>query len=144
MKENLFWQAVEGLLPIPNAAQLLGWRLLKHEQAKREIIVEFDATSSLTNPMGKIQGGMLTAMLDDCMGPTIYALLELNEVAVTLRMSTDFLRPAIPGRITGIAKLYRRCGKYCYTKGELKAPKGRTVATAMACYKVIDLGRNDL
>ncbi|MFJ4440930.1 PaaI family thioesterase [Pseudomonas sp. NPDC089422] len=142
MKENLFWQAVAGLIPIPNAARLLGWHLLRHEHRTREITVEFDASSSLTNPMGKIQGGMLTAMLDDCMGPAIYALLDQHEVAVTLKMSTIFLRPALPGQITGVAKLYRRCGKYCYTKGELKDARGKTLATATACYKVIDLARH--
>ncbi|MGJ7550088.1 PaaI family thioesterase [Pseudomonas alloputida] len=143
MKENLFWQAVAGLIPIPNAARLLGWQLLKHEHRTREITVEFDASSSLTNPMGKIQGGMLTAMLDDCMGPAIYALLEQHEVAVTLKMSTVFVHPAVPGQITGVAKLYRRSGKLCYTKGELKDARGRTLATAMACYKVIDLSRRN-
>lgn len=142
MKDNLFWHVIAGILPMPNAARVLGWRLIKHELSTREVLVEFDASTSLTNPLGKIQGGMLTAMLDDCMGPAIYALLEKHEVALTVRISTTFLRPASPGAITGIARLYRRCGKYCYTKGELKDARGRTLATATACYKVVDLARH--
>ncbi|MBK4996088.1 PaaI family thioesterase [Pseudomonas sp. S37] len=139
MKNNLFWKTIEGLLPMPKAAQLLGWKLLKHEQHTREIFVEFDASASLTNPVGKIQGGMLTAMLDDCMGPAIYASLEKNEIAITTKMATFFQRPALPGQIKGFGKLYRRRGNICYTKGLLQDCKGRTLATATACYKIIDL-----
>ena len=139
MKNNLFWKTMEGLRPLPNVAQLLGWKLVKHEQRTRELFVEFDASSALTNPVGKIQGGMLTAMLDDCMGPAIYALLEQHEIALTTKMATCFLRPASPGRITGIGKLQRRCGDTCYTRGELKDSMGRTLATATARYKIIDL-----
>jgi len=91
--------------------------------------------------LGNIQGGMLAAMLDDCIGPAIYAMLDEHQVAVTVKMATAFVRPALPGHITGTARFYRRRGNYCYTKGELKDANGLTLATAKACYKVLDMSR---
>ncbi|MNE23648.1 hypothetical protein D3C80_1169120 [compost metagenome] len=139
MKDNLFWQIVSGLVPQPNAARLLGWNFISHEQAKREVRVQFDASESLTNPLGKIQGGMLTAMLDDCLGPAVYATLDTHEVALTVKLASTFLHPASPGQIIGIARMYRRRGAYCYAKGELRDCKDRTLVTASACYKVVGL-----
>ena len=143
MKDNLFWQIVAGLVPQPNAARLLGWNFISHEQATREVRVQFDASESLTNPLGKIQGGMLTAMLDDCLGPAIYATLGTHQVALTVKMATTFVRPASPGQIMGIARMYRRIGDRCYAKGELRNDKDQTLVTASACYKVVNLERRD-
>lgn len=139
MKDNLFWNRITSKVPLSNAAQLLGWRLLKHVPRSRKMHVLFEASSGLTNPLGKVQGGMLTAMLDDCMGPAIYALLDENEVAVTVNMSTRFVRPASPGAIEGFATFYRRRGKYCYARGELKDVLGQTLVTGKACYKILTL-----
>lgn len=143
MKDNIFWQMVAGLVPLPNAARLLGWSFVSHEQATGEVRVQFDGSESLTNPLGKIQGGMLTAMLDDCLGPAIYATLDTHEVALTVKMATTFVRAASPGQITGIARMYRRRGDYCYAKGELRNGRDQTLVTASACYKVISLKQSD-
>ncbi|QHG64528.2 PaaI family thioesterase [Pseudomonas putida] len=137
-KDNPFWRRVaEDRLS--NVTTLLGWFVDTYQERKREIQVRFHASESFTNPLGKVQGGMLAAMLDDCMGPAIYALLDEDEVAVTLRMSTTFLLPASPGPLQGIGTLYRRRGKYCYTKGMLLDGDDRTVATAKACYKILPM-----
>lgn len=137
MADNQFWQMIAGRLPIPNAARLLGWQFISHLPQTREMVVSFDASASLTNPLGNIQGGMLTAMLDDCLGPAVYMLLEPNEAAVTVSLSTTFLAPAAPGLLTGIARLYMRKGRYCYVRGELRNAEGKPVATAKGCYKVM-------
>lgn len=118
--------------------RLVGWGWLAIASAGL-VWVHFDASESLTNPLGKIQGGMLTAMLDDCLGPAVYATLGTHEVALTVKMATAFLRPASPGQITGVARMYRRRGDYCYAKGELRDGKDQTLVTASACYKVVDL-----
>jgi len=137
MKDNLFWNIVTGKVPMPNAAKLLGWRLLEHLPRSRQVHVMFDATTALTNPLGKVQGGMLAAMLDDCMGPAVYALLDADEVALTVNMSTRFVNPASLGAIEGFATFYRRRGKYCYAKGELRDIRGLTLVTGKACYKIL-------
>lgn len=136
--ENPFWQVVKGELPQPNAARLLGWRFVDYQQASRQIEVEFDASPSLTNPLGYIQGGMLTAMLDDCMGPAIYAVLRREQVAVTTQMTTRFIRPALPGRILGRARLVRCGQKGWYTSGQLMDAEHNVLVTGRARFKVFE------
>lgn len=55
--DSLFWKVVKGELPLPNAATLLGWKFVKHDEYKNKVHIEFDASTSLTNPIGNIQGG---------------------------------------------------------------------------------------
>ncbi|QXI40528.1 PaaI family thioesterase [Pseudomonas xantholysinigenes] len=140
-RDNPFWRVVRGQLPQPNAAKLLGWRFVDYREDLRQIEVEYEASSSLTNPLGYIQGGMLTAMLDDCMGPAIYAMLGWEQVALTTRMTTRFLNPALPGRILGCARLIRRGPKGWYTSGQLMDAKRNVLVTGSARFKVFELPR---
>ncbi|MDV3434242.1 PaaI family thioesterase [Stenotrophomonas sp. C2852] len=102
--ESIFYSVVNGDLPPSRAGTLLGWRFVDYDDALRRIQVEFEAGQVLTNPMGNVQGGFLSAMLDDCMGPAIYATLPANRIAVTVESKTSFVSPARPGRIIGWAK----------------------------------------
>ena len=51
--------------------------------------------------MGNVQGEYLAAMLDDTLGPALVATLDDGEFAPTLELKVSFLRPAVPGRLTG-------------------------------------------
>lgn len=57
--------------PGPPCAQLLGWRLLAHDEARGWIKVGFVGAAEFLNPAGRVQGGILAAMLDDTMGPAV-------------------------------------------------------------------------
>ncbi|WP_442113614.1 PaaI family thioesterase [Pseudomonas sp. NUPR-001] len=138
-RENLFWRMLEGKLPLPNAADLLGWSFIEYEDKHRQIEVSFNAPAALTNPLGMIQGGMITAMLDDTMGPAVYANLEQNQVALTVKLNTCFKQPAKPGPIIGVGKLVKRGRKYWYTCGMLKDTNDNILATATATFKIVRL-----
>src|SRR5581483_6392636 len=64
-----FWDMIEGRVPMPPVARLLGWTLVSVDPARGEIRVRFEAKPDFLNPAGTVQGGILTAMLDDTMGP---------------------------------------------------------------------------
>ncbi len=55
-------------VPMPPAAKLLGWKLISLDAAAGEIEVGFEGKPEFANPIGNIQGGILSAMLDDTMG----------------------------------------------------------------------------
>jgi acyl-coenzyme A thioesterase PaaI-like protein len=76
-----FWDMIEGRKPAPPAAQLLGWKLLQIDPDVGTIRVEFEGTASFLNPAGTIQGGLLSAMLDDTMGPAAMAFLGGAQMA---------------------------------------------------------------
>ena len=46
--------------------------ILEHDEATTRTRVSLDAKAEFENPAGFIQGGILTAMLDDTMGPAIW------------------------------------------------------------------------
>ena len=86
-----FWDMIEGRAPMPPVARLLGWTLLSIDPERGEIRVRFEAKADFLNPAGTLQGGILSAMLDDTMGPAAVALLGGN------RLQTN-ARPASIGR----------------------------------------------
>jgi uncharacterized protein (TIGR00369 family) len=138
-RDALFWKVVNGELPLPNAATLLGWKFVDYDEDKCEACIEFDAATSLTNPMGNIQGGMLSAMLDDCMGPAVYANLATNQIAMTIESKTNFVSPASPGRIIGWGRVDHAKGAICFTSGRLTNEAGKVLATATATYRIGNL-----
>jgi len=134
--QSLLYSVINGDLPPSKAGLLLGWRFISHDPAQDQINVEFDASTALTNPMGNIQGGFLSAMLDDCMGPAIYATLPPNRLAVTVESKTSFVSPARPGRIIGWGQIEHSKGSIIFTRGHLTSPSGRLLATASATFRV--------
>ena len=71
-------------------------------------------------------------MLDDCMGPAIYATLPANRIAVTVESKTSFVSPARPGRIIGWGEVEHSKGSIAFTRGWLTDPTGKVLATASA------------
>lgn len=133
---SLLYSVINGDLPPSRAGLLLGWQFISHDAERGQINVEFDAGTALTNPMGNIQGGFLSAMLDDCMGPAIYATLPPNRLAVTVESKTSFVSPARPGRIIGWGEIEHSKGSIVFTRGRLTSPSGRLLATATATFRV--------
>lgn len=126
-----FWQIQEGKLPRPRAAQTLGMRILTVNAETGVLVAEFEAKDDFTNPAGNIQGGFLSAMLDDTMGPALSATLAAGEFAPTLNLNVQFLAPAKPGLLRAVGKVVRRGGGICFLAGEL-SQDGCVVATATA------------
>ena len=53
---------------VPPSSRLLGWHLLDARPAEGWVRIGFDGKPEFRNPAGFIQGGILSAMLDDTMG----------------------------------------------------------------------------
>jgi uncharacterized protein (TIGR00369 family) len=132
-----FWDFLAGRSPAPPAAAALGWKLSSIAPEHGEIEVFFAAHEGFTNPVGKVQGGFLTAMLDDTMGPALVATLPDGEFAVTLELKVNFLRPADPGRITGTGRVVHRGGSIAFLAGELRDDDGEMLATGTATARII-------
>lgn len=135
-RDNTFWAMVDGRLPLPAAATLLGWRFQAHNETDRSVSVSFDASDALTNPLGQIHGGMLAAMLDDCMGPAIYVELPPDRIAVTVESKTVFIQAARPGRLFGYGRIEHWRGQLCFVSGRLSDGQGRVLATATATFRI--------
>ena len=137
--DSVFWKVANGELPLPNASNLLGWTFISYDKQERKAYIEFQAGIELTNLMGNISGGMLKAMLDDSMGPAVYADLSTNQVAVTIEAKTQFFRPALPGRIFGWGRVDHATKDLCFTTGQLSNGADEVLARATAIFKIQNL-----
>ncbi|GAA5235690.1 PaaI family thioesterase [Verticiella sediminum] len=130
-QDAYFWQIQSGRIPQPPAAHTLGMTITAVDAASGTLQATFEGKAAFANPAGHIQGGFLSAMLDDTMGPALAATLAAGEFAPTLQLNVQFLSPAVPGVLHGTGRVLRRGGQICFLAGEL-AQDGRLVATATA------------
>jgi uncharacterized protein (TIGR00369 family) len=115
---------------------LLEWRLLDFDEASSVLRVEMQAKSEFLNPAGFVHGGMLAAMLDETVAPTVAAGLGPGEFAVTLEIKVTFVSPAKVGRIVGTGKVVSKGRTICFLEGQLHDADGILLATATATSKI--------
>ena len=91
-------------IPTPPSSKLLGWHVLDARPKEGWIRIGFDGKPDFCNPAGFVQGGILSAMLDDTMGPAVFTMTDGKLYTATITMTVNFLSPAKPGPITGEAE----------------------------------------
>src|SRR5271155_5623658 len=131
-RKGPFWDAIEGRVDLPPATRTLGFELIAVDPDAGTIEVGFRAADTFLNPVGVIQGGFLTAMLDDTLGPALVATLGPDQFALTADLHVQFPRPARPGRLTGRGRVVRRGQDVAFLAGELRDDSGQIVAAATA------------
>ena len=119
-------------LTLPPISRLLGWKLLVMDKEAGRIDVEFTALADFTNPSGFIQGGIVAAMLDDTLGPLVFAATGGTKMTTTIDLHLHYLRPVRPGRVTTQGKIAKRGPRIAFLAGELFDSEGRLAATATA------------
>ncbi len=124
------WDVIEGRVPAPPSAQLLGWKLLEIDPEHGTATVEFQARPEFVNAVGTIQGGFLAAMLDDTLGPALAATLDTDEFAPTIELKVNFLRPAQVGRLIAHGRVIHKGKSLAFLQGELRTADGQLIAAA--------------
>ena len=125
------------VLDLPRYVDLLGMRPLSAEPG--HVRMEFTASEQFLNPAGVVQGGFITAMLDDTMGPAAVAQLGSGYFAPTLELKVSFLRPVGPGRLVGDGRVVHMGRSIAFLEGSLEDDEGNLVATATATARVVKL-----
>jgi uncharacterized protein (TIGR00369 family) len=94
--------------------------------------LRFVPSESHENPYGIIQGGLLVAMLDNCLGPAMVALYPTRQVA-TIEIKTNFLSPARSGDVLiAEATVIRHGRSTAYLEASLSKEDGTLVCRASA------------
>lgn len=134
--EHLF-----GDFPAPPCARLLGTRLIAIDHEARSARLGFVGRLEFCNPAGHIQGGFLTAMLDDTMGPAALLLSGGTAYTATISMTTQFLAPALPGPLFGEARVIRIGRTIGFLEATLTDAAGSLIATATASARIVPVDR---
>lgn len=128
-------------LPSPPCARLLGWHLLDARPQEGWIRIGFVGKPDFCNPAGLVQGGILSAMLDDTMGPAVFAMTDGKLYTSTISMTVNFLKPARPGTIIGEARVTQLGKTVAFMEGRLMAEDGTVLATATASARLVETAK---
>ncbi|MCC8968555.1 PaaI family thioesterase [Bradyrhizobium sp. Pear76] len=128
-------------IPRPPCANLLGWHLVDARPREGWIKIVFDGKQDFCNPAGFVQGGMLSSMLDDTMGPAVFVMTEGRLFTTTITMTVNFLAPAKPGPITGEATVTQLGKTIAFVEGRLTSAEGTLLATATSSIRLVEAAR---
>jgi uncharacterized protein (TIGR00369 family) len=132
--------ALDRLTP-PPSSKLLGWHLLDARPEEGWIRIGFDGKGEFCNPAGFIQGGILSAMLDDTMGPAVFVMTEGKLYTATITMTVNFLAPAKVGPIVGEAKVTQLGKTIVFVEAKLTAEGGAVLATATTSARLVETAK---
>ena len=122
--------------PTPPCANHLGFEMIEADEDSGRVTVAFVARPEFCNPGGYVQGGFLSAMLDDCMGPAVVIATGGAMFPTTIDLHVQFLAPAKPGPLIGSARVVRLGRTIGFVEGEVSHRGGNPVARANASVRI--------
>ena len=136
--QGYFSRMLRGETPPAPVLTLLDSRINAVDAAAGSLSASYEAKANFRNPAGTVQGGMLSAMLDDLTASLVDATLTAGQGVATLNLNVSFLRPAQAGTLQGEARMLRRGRDVCHVMGTL-LQDGKEVATAVAVCKIVSV-----
>jgi uncharacterized protein (TIGR00369 family) len=125
-EENAMPASIFDTMKAPPTAQL------ELDVEKKSIKVGFDGKADFLNPAGNIQGGILSAMFDDAMGPIVVAATGGAAFPTTIDLHVHFIRPVKPGAISVTAEITNIGKQLVFLEGRLFDSAGKLCARATA------------
>ncbi|HST36503.1 MAG TPA: PaaI family thioesterase [Allosphingosinicella sp.] len=135
MAESIFKR-----LPAPPAAETLGWELIREDPEAGTIEIAFHPGEALLNPHGSVQGGFVSAMLDDTMGPALVSKNDGACVPSTIDMHVSFIRAVKPGRVIGRGRVVSQGKSIAFLEAELFDTDGNLLARATSSARIVAFG----
>ena len=129
-------------IPTSPSAQHLGWRLLASDDG--QVRIGFEPRPEFLNPAGRIQGGFIAAMLDDCMGPAVWYQSGGRTFSLTVGMNVNFLRAARLGPLVGEARVLQLGKSIGFTEARLFDADQQLLAHATASVRLVPASRLEL
>jgi uncharacterized protein (TIGR00369 family) len=100
-------------------------------ESRSSLTVTFPVTENMLNPVGAMQGGFITAALDNVMGPLSY--LAMRNPASTLDIHTQYVRAVVVGdTLTVTARVVSMGPATLVMTAEARNARGKLVATGTA------------
>lgn len=130
-------------IPMPPCAAFLGYEFISIDRDRGRCRVKFMGSKEMLNPRGGVQGGFLTAMLDDAMGSMVVALTDGVKGPASVDIHTQFLRPAGIEALFCDAELVYLTKNSAFTRATLSNAAGDIVASATQTAKLLDIPGKD-
>ncbi|MCC9658938.1 PaaI family thioesterase [Rhodopirellula halodulae] len=105
-----------------------------------QAIVDIDCGPQHHNPMGRVHGGLVSALADAAMGIAFGRTLLASEDFSTIEMKVNFIRPIREGRLSASAEVIQRGLRIGFVECQIKDQRGKLVATASSTCTVLSAG----
>jgi uncharacterized protein (TIGR00369 family) len=115
--------------------------MIDFDQVRGWVRLSFIGKEAFLNPAGIIQGGILSAMLDDTMGPALWVMTNGEAFPATAAMSVSFLASAKPGFLYGEGQVLRLGNTISFVEAQLTDPTGTVIARSSATTRMVQVGR---
>lgn len=128
---------------IPPCTKLLGASIIDYDLDKGWVKMGFQPKPEFANPRGGVQGGILTAMLDELFSFAAFAYFKGEYATPTIQLTTQFLRTVKIEPLTGIGRVVKAGRKVVFSEAELCNAKGQICAKATASTMLVPLKPED-
>ena len=110
------------------SSRLLGMRLLELDSARGHVRIAFEAREDFCNPMGQVQGGFVSAMLDETAAIAGIAKAQTRISMPSLEFKVSFLSPARAGPLFTVGRVVRLGRTVAYLEADLYDPADKLLA----------------
>lgn len=114
------------------SSRSLGFELVSLDMKAMETRVRFDGKEDFTNPAGYVQGGYLSAMMDDTIGMLATVKTGTRALPSTIDLHVHFLRPVRVGPVEVVARLRNIGRSVIFAEADLFDARGKEAARATA------------
>jgi uncharacterized protein (TIGR00369 family) len=114
----------------PPCSETLSLELIHVDQARGSVRLKMVGLPQWCNPRGALQGGFVTAMLDEAMAIAGIVAGEMAFAVPTLELKTTFLRPCPAGPVEAEGRVIRWGKSAAFLEADLYDSEGRHVARA--------------
>ena len=110
-------------------------------EERKAITIRFPVKARYQNPLGMMQGGMITAAMDNAYGPLSFMV---GPPSVTTHMHTEFLKAVTPddAYIDVEARVVEITRRLLYLSARVTNPNGEVVALGTASFMFLRGQRN--
>ncbi len=115
---------------VDGVTRWLGLRWESHDRVRLTIRDE------LINPAGLLSGPVAYAMIDYCMGSTLWRNRESGERIATIGISINYVQTARDGEIVCSTTLDRRNDRIAVLSSRVEHESGRLLATAIGSFAI--------
>jgi uncharacterized protein (TIGR00369 family) len=119
---------VDGTLPKPPIAELLGFDLVEVEPGKA--VFEGLPEQRHYNPIGTVHGGYALTLMDSCMSCAVQTLLKQGEIYTTLELKVNLVRAITKdtGKIRATGRIIHRGRTTGTAEGDVRDAAGNLLA----------------
>jgi uncharacterized protein (TIGR00369 family) len=128
-----------GMTEPSRSSQTLGFKLIEMDVKAGTARVSFEGKPEFANPTGFIQGGFLSAMLDDVMGMMAMLKVAPKNFASTIDLHIHYLRPVRVGNIEVQAQITNKGPSVLFAQADLYDCRGKVSAKATSALAITPL-----